>query len=74
MVEVCVEPWERMVAHAEATYPNECCGVMLGSADETGKSVTVAIPLENASVGPQQARYELRPEDLLRSRPRGAPP
>lgn len=65
MVEVCVEPWERMVAHAEATYPNECCGVMLGSSDETGKSVSVAIPLQNASEGPQQARYELRPEDLL---------
>ena len=65
MIEVCVEPWERMVSHAEATYPNECCGVMLGSVDETGKSVSIAIPLANASQGPQQARYELRPEDLL---------
>ncbi len=65
MIEVCLEPWEQMVSHAEATYPNECCGVMLGSVDENGKSVTVSIPLENASQGPQQARYELRPEDLL---------
>jgi len=23
MIEICIEPWERMVAHAEATYPNE---------------------------------------------------
>ena len=65
MIEICLEPWERMVAHAEATYPNECCGVMLGSSDETGKSVSVAIALENASQGPQAARYEIRPEDLL---------
>ena len=65
MIEICLEPWERMVAHAEATYPNECCGVMLGSTDETGKNVSVAIALENASAGPQAARYEIRPEDLL---------
>ncbi len=65
MIEICIEPWERMVAHAEATYPNECCGVMLGTTDDTGKAVTVAIPLQNASQGPQQSRYEIRPEDLL---------
>ena len=65
MIEICVEPWERMVAHAEAIYPNECCGVMLGATDETGKSVSVAIPLQNASPGSQAARYELRPEDLI---------
>ncbi len=65
MIEVCVVLWVRMVAYAEATYPNECCGVMLGSTDENGKSVTVAIQLQNVSAGPQQARYELRPEDLL---------
>lgn len=67
MIEVCVEPWERMVAHAESTYPNECCGVMLGSTDENGKSVTVAIPLENVSAGPQRVHYELRNEDLLKA-------
>jgi len=54
-----------MVAHAEATYPNECCGVMLGSIDGDSKSVTIATPLENVSAGSQTARYQLRPEDLL---------
>ena len=54
-----------MVAHAESTYPNECCGVMLGSIDGDSKSVTIATPLENVSAGSQAARYELRPEDLL---------
>ncbi len=54
-----------MVAHAESTYPNECCGVMLGHIDGDSKSVTIAQPLENVSPGSQKARYELRPEDLL---------
>ena len=59
------EPWAAMVAHARQTYPNECCGAMLGSIDGAGKTVRVALPLENAFDGVQAARYELRPQDLL---------
>ena len=59
------EPWAAMVAHARQTYPNECCGAMLGSIDDAGKTVRVALPLENAFDGVQAARYELRPQDLL---------
>ena len=55
-----------MVSHARATYPDECCGAMLGATSgEAEKSVTVALPLENAWKGPRRTRYELRPEDLL---------
>jgi proteasome lid subunit RPN8/RPN11 len=54
-----------MVDHARAAYPNECCGAMLGSVDGDEKRVRVAVPLENAFSGAQNARYELRPEDLL---------
>ncbi len=64
MIEITLEPWQTMVAHAEATYPNECCGVMLGRIDDS-KIVTIATPLDNVSPGSQAARYELRPEDLL---------
>jgi len=65
MIDISSTPWQTMVAHAEATYPNECCGVMLGSIDGDSKSVTIATPLENVSAGSQTARYQLRPEDLL---------
>jgi proteasome lid subunit RPN8/RPN11 len=59
------EPWAAMVSHARQTYPHECCGAMLGSIDGGGKTVRVAMPLENAFDGAQAARYELRPGDLL---------
>jgi proteasome lid subunit RPN8/RPN11 len=59
------EPWEAMVSHARQTYPNECCGAMLGSIDGGGKMVRAALPLENAFDGAQATRYELRPQDLL---------
>ena len=65
MIRIETEPWAAMVAHAQATYPNECCGAMLGSADDAAKVVRVALQLQNAFAGAQAARYELRPEDLL---------
>jgi proteasome lid subunit RPN8/RPN11 len=65
MIRIESEPWAAMVAHARQTYPDECCGAMLGSLNGDGKIVLVAMPLENAFEGAQAARYELRPEDLL---------
>jgi proteasome lid subunit RPN8/RPN11 len=65
MIEIAIEPWETMVRHAENTYPNECCGAMLGRLNGGSKLVTEAVPMKNAYAGEQAERYELRPEDLL---------
>ena len=65
MIRIETEPWAQMVAHARETYPNECCGAMLGSTDGEQKLVRIALPLKNAFEGAQAARYELHPEDLL---------
>jgi proteasome lid subunit RPN8/RPN11 len=70
MIKVDAQAWAVMVAHAEAKYPNECCGAMFGhtmtgKTDGDEKHVTSAEPMENAYAGAQGARYELRPEDLL---------
>jgi len=65
MIRVEPEAWAAMVAHARASYPNECCGAMLGSIDGAGKTVRRALALPNSFEGEQAARYELRPADLL---------
>lgn len=67
MIRIEPDAWREMVSHACATYPNECCGAMLGSVGDAGKIVRVALPLENAYEGARHSRYELRPEDLLRA-------
>jgi proteasome lid subunit RPN8/RPN11 len=67
MIRIEAEAWERMVSHAQKTYPNECCGAMLGSIDDGVKTVSVAIALENSFTGEQGARYEIRQEDLLKA-------
>lgn len=65
MIEIRKNAWDTMVLHAERTYPKECCGAMLGRANGDRKVVTESIPLRNSFDGAQNARYELRPEDLL---------
>ena len=65
MIHIENDPWAAMVAHARASYPDECCGAMLGSIEGETKTVREAIALQNAFEGAQAARYELRPEDLL---------
>jgi proteasome lid subunit RPN8/RPN11 len=67
MIRIDSEAWRVMVDHAQKTYPNECCGAMIGAIDGSDKSVKVAVPLENAFSGEQGERYELRSEDLLRA-------
>ena len=39
MIRIEDEAWRDMVAHAQAVYPNECCGAMLGLAENGTKVV-----------------------------------
>ncbi|MEW5859499.1 MAG: M67 family metallopeptidase, partial [Cyanobacteriota bacterium] len=34
--------------HAESTYPEECCGLLLGQLAEDGKTVVEVMPTENS--------------------------
>ena len=65
MIRIEDEAWRDMVAHAQAVYPNECCGAMLGLAENGTKVVRAAVALDNAFEGEQRERYLLRAEDLL---------
>ncbi len=67
MIQIQSEAWQAIVSHAQAIYPNECCGAMLGTIDGDVKTVKVGLAIENAFTGVQHERYELRPEDLLKA-------
>lgn len=58
-------PFAVMKAHAEAAYPNECVGAMLGNSGSDSKVVVLAMPLENSAEGSQRAFYELSSNSLL---------
>jgi len=65
MIRIDPHSWKQMVAHARSTYPNECCGAMLGVNENGAKRVQAAVALANVHQGEQAARYELSTEDLL---------
>ena len=65
MIRIEPTPWEQMVAHARAIYPNECVGVMLGSSANGAKVVSEAMRMENVHDGPQAERYVLDQKALL---------
>jgi proteasome lid subunit RPN8/RPN11 len=67
MIRIEDDAWALMLSHARKTYPNECCGAMLGAVDGSEKLVRTAVPLDNAFAGEQAERYEIRPEDLVRA-------
>ncbi|MDR3200371.1 MAG: M67 family metallopeptidase [Spirochaetales bacterium] len=57
-------------AFAEAAYPNEACGFLLGKLDEGGRSrqVEEIIPIDNArEAGEQYHRFTIEPEDFMRA-------
>lgn len=67
MIRINKDAWEMMVAHAESTYPNECCGAMLGVSDNSDSIVQEAVTMDNVFAGEQAQRYEIRSEDLLKA-------
>ncbi|MCU0553076.1 MAG: M67 family metallopeptidase, partial [Leptolyngbya sp. Prado105] len=57
-------------AHAERTYPEECCGLLLGKSDPTGKTVMEVKATKNEWNDDQSdltkiRRYEIAPAEML---------
>ncbi len=50
-------------AHARATYPEECCGFLLGRAAAGGHHVVAARRVENRRAENRERRYRITPQD-----------
>ena len=58
--------WEQMRQHAETTFPEECCGAMLGrDRDDGDREVVWALPVDNVKDGPRERRFLIDPRALL---------
>lgn len=58
---------ERIRAHGVETYPHECCGAILGTDDDSGRSAIELVPLENRRNDSPRNRFELTPDDVRRA-------
>jgi len=52
-------------AHGAETYPQECCGALLGHDGETGREVTALLPLVNRNEDSPRNRFSVTAEDVL---------
>ena len=68
MIYLTEEHKKAIEAHGEATYPNECGGMILGLFDkEKDKTVVELLPMENSSQQDQKNRVLILPKDVLRA-------
>ena len=58
-------------AHGEATYPNECCGLMLGRLVQGDKHILELLPAENArKESEQRNRFLISPRNMFEAEKR----
>ena len=53
-------------AHGEETYPNECCGVMLGKSTAEGNVVRLIVRAGNTRTDSAHNRYNIAPQELIK--------
>lgn len=58
--------YDAMRAHGEETYPNECCGALLGRASAEGWSVEAAVRAGNTRTDSAHNRYSIAPIELVK--------
>ena len=58
--------YEALRAHGEETYPNECCGVLLGKTDSEGNHVRQIVRAGNTRTDSAHNRYNIAPQELVK--------
>ena len=58
-------------AHGEQTYPQECCGVLLGRMEEEERQVVETVRCGNTRADRPQDRYNIDPRELVRIQRQG---
>jgi proteasome lid subunit RPN8/RPN11 len=77
MLRIQESEFEALRRHGEETYPNECCGVLLGKFEDDGSRVVTSIArCGNTRNDSPHNRYNIDPRELIRiqreGRDRGA--
>ncbi|HLH09797.1 MAG TPA: M67 family metallopeptidase [Terriglobales bacterium] len=73
MLEFKQSDYEEIRRHGEETYPDECCGVLLGTMNEEGdhRIVSSTVRCHNTREDRPQDRFYIDPRDLVRIQRQG---
>lgn len=66
MLKIGREHYGEIREHGEATYPHECCGVLLGKTVGDGREVTATVRCDNSRTDSPHNRYGIEPRELVR--------
>ena len=59
--------YDQLRAHGEETYPNECCGIMLGNSTNDALQVHQLIRAGNTRTDSAHNRYHIAPQELIKA-------
>ncbi len=62
--------YETLRAHGEETYPDECCGIMLGHTGESNQVVEL-MRAGNTRTDSAHNRYHIAPQELIKAQREG---
>jgi proteasome lid subunit RPN8/RPN11 len=67
MISISEEDYVALRAHGEETYPQECCGVLLGKHEPgSGNRVSLIVRAGNTRTDSAHNRYQIAPQELVR--------
>ncbi len=66
MLKLQASDYDEIRRHGEETYPNECCGILVGTSEGDVRAVQSAIRCNNVRADSPQTRYTIDPRDLVR--------
>ena len=67
MLRISAKDYAEIRRHGEETYPDECCGILLGHIDEDGtRVVTSTARAGNTRTDSAHNRYNIDPKELVR--------
>ncbi len=67
MLKLSRQDYEALRRHGEETYPNECCGILLGNVEDDGtRAVTSTARAGNTRTDSAHNRYNIDPKELVR--------
>lgn len=59
------EQVEQMQRHAQATYPQECCGFLVGTTEGVARTIRRTIPASNQVAAEKERRYIIPPAEFI---------
>lgn len=67
MLRFAVSDYEIIRRHGEETYPEECCGILIGKREGDTRTVLSALRCTNTRTDSPQSRYRIDPRELVQA-------